>query len=174
MTISKRIAAAFCLIPLVILAEHASAGTTIDCGRTSNDQAAVQGAINVTSRGDTVRLRGVCEGVFLTTGYASLCGNNEFSDNTSDGAFGFLGAQIFMIKSVCGEAPTLTMNRNGLALHLFGNASMLADESVIHATQNRGMGIPTTVSCWPFREAKSMSPSTAAPVSTWAQVRRCD
>jgi hypothetical protein len=233
MTITKNISAAFCLIYLALAAEGALAGPPIiDCGRTSNDQAVLQGVVNAASRGDIIHLKGVCEGValvisksgisvvgpaeihgvadkvvvavrdadgvtlrdlavsdgtiglevnnarvtaenftsernsmygiwsvgngnlacvncqannnstgLLTTGYLSLCGNSQFNDNAADGAFGFLGAQIFMIRSVCGGAPTLTLNRNNLGLHLFGNTSMFTDESTIQATQNRGMGI---------------------------------
>ena len=232
MTIVKNIAAVFCLISLTLAAGSALAAPTIDCSKTNNDQAVVQGAINAASKGDTVRLKGVCEGVslviaksgisvvgpaelhgvpdkvvlavrdadtvtlrdltvsggtiglevnsarvaavdftsehnsqygissvgvgalgcvnctannnatgLLTTGYTSLCGHSVFNDNTADGAFGFLGAQIFMMKSVCGDTPTLTMSRNGMGLHLFGNVSMFAQESTIEATQNRGLGI---------------------------------
>jgi hypothetical protein len=232
MTIVKNIATVFCLSSLTLAAGSALAAPTIDCSKSKSDQAAVQGAINLASKGDTIRLTGVCEGVSLvitksgisvigpaelhgvadkvvlavrdahtvtlrdltvsggtiglevdnarvtaidftsehnsqygissvgvgalacvnctannnatglvTTGYTSLCGNSVFNDNTADGAFGFLGAQIFMMKSACGVAPTLTMNRNGLGLHLFGNTSMIAQDSTIEATQNRGIGI---------------------------------
>jgi len=65
MTIVKNIAAVFCLSYLTLAAEDVLAAPIIDCGRTNNDQAVVHGAINAATKGDTVRLKGVCEGVSL-------------------------------------------------------------------------------------------------------------
>lgn len=66
MNVKRYIVAVFHLAWLTLFTEGAlAAPPTIDCDRTSNDQAILQGAVNLALKGATIRVKGTCEGIGL-------------------------------------------------------------------------------------------------------------